>query len=209
MVHPVMNENSAYACLLHYVHVSGYAALLIVSRIPLHEAMAEILCLNTQVHEKSILLPLMPVMLLGPDQPILTRWLPPVACFSMYPLLKKDDLILAYLALQLLWGSQTWPSGKKKGREGQTGSSTDQAGSSRDHRQEREQKRWRVVLMVGLYVSVGLAAAMHVAPLVLQAPKQYPFIFDAMITSFSFLHILGLAVYMQFQSLAGDRVKVD
>ena len=132
-----MNENSVYVCLLHYVHVSGYAALLIVSRIPLHEAMAEILCLNTQVHEKSILLPLMPVMLLGPDQPILTRWLPPVACFSMYPLLKKDDLILAYLALQLLWGSQTWPSGKKKGREGQTESSTDQAGSSRDHRQER------------------------------------------------------------------------
>ncbi len=155
-----------------------------------------------QVHEKSILLPLMPVMLLGPDQAILSRWLPPVACFSMYPLLKKDGLTLAYIALMLLWGAMTWPAVGEERKEYQTV-------ASRNPEQERESEWWRRVLLIGLYVSVGLAAAIHAAPLIWKAPKQYPYIFDAMITSFSFLHILGLAVYLQYQSLANKQTKSD
>ena len=153
------------------------------------------------MHEKSILLPLMPVMLLGPDQPIVSRWLPPVACFSMYPLLKKDGLTLAYIALLLLWGAMTWPSGEENTEQ--------QAEGRRGCEQDRGSKRWRSVLLIGLYVSVGLAAGIHAAPLVLQPPKQYPYIFDAMITSLSFLHILGMAIYLQFQSLTSHRLKSD
>ena len=155
-----------------------------------------------QVHEKSILLPLMPVMLLGSDQPIVSRWLPPVACFSMYPLLKKDGLTLAYIALMLLWGAMTWPAVGEERKEYQTE-------ASRDQEQERESEEWRRVLLIGLYVSVGVAAGIHAAPLIWKAPKQYPYIFDAMITSFSFLHILGLAVYLQYQSLANKHIKDD
>ena len=154
-----------------------------------------------QVHEKSILLPLMPVMLMGPDQPILSRWLPAVACFSMYPLLKKDGLTLAYIALLLLWGALTWPSGEEIKEE--------QAADRTGCEQEGGTKRWRSVLLMGLYVSVRLAAGIHAAPFFLQAPEQYPYIFDAMITSLSFLHILGLAIYLQFQSLTNYRLKCD
>ena len=155
-----------------------------------------------QVHEKSILLPLMPVMLLGPDQPIVSRWLPPVACFSMYPLLKKDGLTLAYIALMLLWGAMTWPAvGGERTQE--------QTGASSNRKQERDFERWRSVLLIGLCVFVGLAAGIHAAPLFLQAPKKYPYIFDAVITSYSFLHILGLAVYLQHQSLASSQLKRD
>lgn len=155
-----------------------------------------------QVHEKSILLPLMPVMLLGPDQPIMTRWLPPVACFSMYPLLKKDGLTLAYIALMLLWGAMTWPAVGEERKERQTE-------ASRDHVEEQVSERWRSLLLMGLYVSVGLAVGIHAAPLIWKAPKQYPYIFDALFTSFSFLHILGLAVYLQYQGLANKQLKGD
>lgn len=155
-----------------------------------------------QVHEKSILLPLMPVMLLGPDLPIVSRWLPPVACFSMYPLLKKDGLTLAYIALMLLWGAMTWPAMGEERTQQQTGASSEQ-------RQERESERWRSMLLIGLFMSVGLAGGIHLAPFILQVPEKYPYIFDAVITSYSFLHILGLAVYLQYQSLASSQLKRD
>ncbi|DBB04217.1 TPA: hypothetical protein ACH3X1_013248 [Trebouxia sp. C0004] len=56
-----------------------------------------------QVHEKSILLALLPVTLLAFDQPVVAAWLPVWAALSMYPLLKKDGLSIAYLACLLLW----------------------------------------------------------------------------------------------------------
>ena len=57
------------------------------------------------MHEKSILLPLMPLCLLAPSEPLLAAWLPAVATFSMFPLLKKDGLGLCYAALLLLWAA--------------------------------------------------------------------------------------------------------
>jgi alpha-1,3-glucosyltransferase len=62
-----------------------------------------------QVHEKTILVPLMPLMLLfsgaTPDSEIFSWGAlgSNVAVFSMWPLLKKDGLVLQYFALILLW----------------------------------------------------------------------------------------------------------
>ncbi|KIK52038.1 glycosyltransferase family 57 protein [Collybiopsis luxurians FD-317 M1] len=62
-----------------------------------------------QVHEKTILLPLMPLMLLfsgsTPDSEIFAWGAlgSNVAVFSMWPLLKKDGLCLQYFASILLW----------------------------------------------------------------------------------------------------------
>lgn len=50
-----------------------------------------------------MLLILMPVMLLAGQEPFLAFWLPVTASFSMYPLLKKDGLCLAYAATLALW----------------------------------------------------------------------------------------------------------
>ena len=57
------------------------------------------------MHEKSILLPLLPVALLCDREPLLAAWLPAYGAFSMFPLLKKDRLVLAYAALLMLWAS--------------------------------------------------------------------------------------------------------
>ena len=58
-----------------------------------------------QVHEKSVLLPVLPVTLLGPDGGTLARWLPALAAFSMFPLLQRDGLSTAYCAALLLWAA--------------------------------------------------------------------------------------------------------
>ena len=52
-----------------------------------------------------MLLPLLPVTLLALEEPLLTSWLPAAATFSIFPLLKKDGLSLAYAAMLLLWAS--------------------------------------------------------------------------------------------------------
>jgi alpha-1,3-glucosyltransferase len=63
-----------------------------------------------QVHEKSVLLPLLPLTLLAvssyPGQSDVWEWgvlVNNIACFSMWPLLKRDGLGVQYTALVILW----------------------------------------------------------------------------------------------------------
>ncbi|KAL9537816.1 hypothetical protein MBANPS3_011437 [Mucor bainieri] len=56
-----------------------------------------------QVHEKSILLPLMPVTLLVLEEPIATTMFINVAMFSMFPLLQREGLMLPYFITSIMW----------------------------------------------------------------------------------------------------------
>lgn len=51
-----------------------------------------------QVHEKNILMPLLPISLLFGWYPELASWAVLIGCFSMFPLLERDGLVLAYWA---------------------------------------------------------------------------------------------------------------
>jgi alpha-1,3-glucosyltransferase len=149
-----------------------------------------------QVHEKSILLPLLPVTLLAPDVPALAAWLPAVAAFSMYPLLKKDGLSLAYGALLLFWAAFTLPSQAAPNRTAASGGAQGRGGS---------------MLSYGLPLifrtSVGLALGIHAAAAVLDPPKRLPFIYDALMTALSFLHFAAAAVYVQLLLWSQDHEK--
>ncbi|GBB87903.1 hypothetical protein RclHR1_01440018 [Rhizophagus clarus] len=56
-----------------------------------------------QVHEKSILLPALPITLLILDESFWSSWFNNIALFSMFPLLKKDRLILSYFIVWFMW----------------------------------------------------------------------------------------------------------
>eukprot|EP00899_Mesostigma_viride_P024519 jgi/Mesvir1/5251/Mv15370-RA.1 len=58
-----------------------------------------------QVHEKSILLPLLPVLMLALHEPVLALWVSGVAAFSMVPLLERDGLNIPYAATLLVFFS--------------------------------------------------------------------------------------------------------
>ena len=62
--------------------------------------LAFFLC-SYQVHEKHILLPLLPASLLAHRQPTLFAWLATVSAFSLAPLLARDGLALPYAVTQL------------------------------------------------------------------------------------------------------------
>ncbi|KAI8899124.1 glycosyl transferase [Globomyces pollinis-pini] len=56
-----------------------------------------------QVHEKSILLPLLPINLLYLTDPTFVLWFNNSALYSLWPLLKKDGLLIPYISTTLLW----------------------------------------------------------------------------------------------------------
>ncbi|KAI9719545.1 MAG: Glucosyltransferase-like protein [Chrysothrix sp. TS-e1954] len=63
-----------------------------------------------QVHEKSVLLPLLPMTLLlagegglSPEKRSWITWANLLGCWTMFPLLKRDELQLPYHVLTLLW----------------------------------------------------------------------------------------------------------
>lgn len=56
-----------------------------------------------QVHEKTILLVSLPVMLLFPLEPITCLWFLQISTFSMLPLLIKDNLLIGFLALSCFY----------------------------------------------------------------------------------------------------------
>ena len=66
------------------------------------------ICYAVQVHEKSILLPLLPITVLAGTYPPLALWTPLIATFSMYPLLHRDGVILAYIGTALLYAASMW-----------------------------------------------------------------------------------------------------
>jgi hypothetical protein len=59
--------------------------------------------LSYQVHEKSVLLPLMPMALLVRRWPAVATWYSAVAVWSMWPLLAKDGLLLPAVLLTALY----------------------------------------------------------------------------------------------------------
>lgn len=61
------------------------------------------------MHEKSILLPLLPATLLVLEEPIATTLFMNTAMFSMFPLLKREALVLPYFVVTIMWN---WLAGE-------------------------------------------------------------------------------------------------
>ncbi|KAG6532925.1 hypothetical protein ZIOFF_006784 [Zingiber officinale] len=127
-----------------------------------------------QVHEKSILLPLLPASLLALQEPTLFGWLINCSLLSMYPLVCRDKLSLQYGSVLALFALIFYaPHGKQHGR-------VDKSSTKRV-----------ALLTVGLICS----AVLHLVYLGLEPPKRYPFLFEALIMSFCFSQFVIYTVY--------------
>lgn len=158
-----------------------------------------------QVHEKSILLALLPVTLLAFDQPVVAAWLPVWAALSMYPLLRKDGLSIAYLACLLLWlAVATPPSSLRSGQ--QNAVSTDHAyAQSTQSRRLGPRVGARCIGVSGQYLlhyasllSLLPAACIHVVQCFVHPPGRLLHLYDAAFVTLSFAHIFTTAVYLNF-----------
>ncbi|KAJ6792952.1 putative dolichyl pyrophosphate Man9GlcNAc2 alpha-1,3-glucosyltransferase [Iris pallida] len=127
-----------------------------------------------QVHEKSILLPLLPASLLAQQEPLLFGWFVYYALLSMFPLLSRDGLVLQYVALLPLFGLIFFsPVGR------------------RNRREYNVSARTRALMALPLSSSLVL----HVMYLTLKPPVKYPFLFEALIVFLCFSQFVILTFY--------------
>lgn len=164
-------------------------------RCPPHPHLPPIL----QVHEKSILLPLLPLtLLLGREQPRLLRWLNAMAVFSMLPLLKKDGLGLATAAATAachaaitLAGCNAEGGAEQARRPGGGAGSIGQLPDA--------------MVRLASRLSLATCAALLAASAAVPPPPRLPFLYDALITFWGFLHFFALFVYTNWLQLGEFR----
>ena len=124
-----------------------------------------------QVHEKSILLPLLPITLAAAREPTLAALLPAVAAFSMWPLLARDGVWAAYAGCLLVWGGLAAPF----------------VGGG-----------WR--RQASVVASVAGAAALHAAAALTPPPESLPWLWDAVMTGACFPVLAAAAVYVTWRA---------
>ncbi|KAL3568283.1 hypothetical protein D5086_030934 [Populus alba] len=128
-----------------------------------------------QVHEKSILLPLLPATLLAMELPgVLSMLLMHSALLSMFPLLCRDKMAVPYLALYMLSILlYLAPCGK----------------------QHIKKHLSRSMVTFSIVISYLCSLVLHIIYLTIRPPEKYPFLFEAMIMNFCFSHFLAFTVY--------------
>ena len=126
------------------------------------------------VHEKSILLPLLPASLLVQQEPLFFGWLMYYALLSMYPLLCRDKLILQYLAtLALFYLFYCSP---------------DRRNATKGYKLSLPMKTLMALLLLSSFV-------LHFIYLIMKPPEKYPFLFEAFIMFLCFSQFVMLTLY--------------
>lgn len=129
-------------------------------------------CFNITVHEKSILLPLLPASFLAIEEPFLFQWLTQYAMLSMFPLLCRDKLIIPYISLYSIFILVYYaPGGIHK---------------------TRSSGNLKSFVIAFLLLS---SLALHIIYLTLTPPAKYPFLFEALIMLLCFSQFVLVAVY--------------
>ena len=157
-----------------------------------------------QVHEKSILLPLLPLVLLQGRHSLLAAWMGAIATFSCYTLLQKDGHAVGYWVLQVLWtaASMSWARGEiMRPQAAQSPESSGASNSSWVSRVVRKANQHPLLLYRIVQLSLVGVLAVHVAAATLPAIPRYPDLASMLFVVYAaphFLLFLGLVVLQQF-----------
>uniref|UniRef100_A0A7N0RCU0 Alpha-1,3-glucosyltransferase n=1 Tax=Kalanchoe fedtschenkoi TaxID=63787 RepID=A0A7N0RCU0_KALFE len=127
-----------------------------------------------QVHEKSILLPLLPASLLAFEEPFVYSWFTHFAMLSMFPLLIRDKLIVPFAVLSILFTLLFRAPCRKQ-------DSTKQIPTS--------------MKLLPRKLLTFFSVFLHIIYVTLTPPKRYPFLFEAIIMLHCFIQFVLLAIY--------------
>lgn len=122
-----------------------------------------------QVHEKSILIVALPVMLVMFDSPLVSLWFLCISTVSMYPLLSRDGQSVSYFALLAVFIILTY----------------------------NFVDIWTYCWLVkySIIVSFGLGVVLHVAHAFLKPPTNLPFLYPLLFAVFSCAHFVVFWFY--------------
>lgn len=154
---------------------------------------------NFQVHEKSILIATLPIMLYFQSEPLCVLWFLHTATFSMMPLLALDQLIfptviLTFIYLLLIRITIRWI--------------TDEKVSS---------PQWDILslscisdnkmLICLFYLSAIFGcSSLLLGQMFLRPPKSLPFLFPLLTSAFSCVHFVLFFIYFNYRQIFGGEV---
>jgi alpha-1,3-glucosyltransferase len=136
-----------------------------------------------QVHEKSLLLALVPAAMLTPYDPLMCTWFQILGTWTMFPLLKKDGLYGAYLACIVGYVRLVWTY------------------SSKMNPTETRYRIQTVKLCIVCLSTIGMLI-LHVAEAFLLPPVHYPHLFPALFSLYGaanlvVVYVLGVMWQLQ------------
>ncbi|KAJ8682276.1 hypothetical protein QAD02_018068 [Eretmocerus hayati] len=164
-----------------------------------------------QVHEKSILLVAIPVLLQFNQDPFCCFWFLIISVFSMLPLLIKDGLYLAYFASLIFFIiSTSWMwfepkvsliKGKEEVREEKPSS-----------KKVKTKKSVSVWTSSDLYINVVFTLSLlgvlmlSICSVVLKAPQRYPDLYPLLVSVYSCVHFVLFLIYFNYQQFCATSV---
>lgn len=175
-----------------------------------------------QVHEKSILIVALPVLLYLPENPFVCFWFLFISVFSMVPLFVKDDLLMATISLVLFYTVTFFVC--MQFMYNATKNTKDQCpklrllGNIFDQKVNKKNKSsgvfkkieelkndsscWgSVIFLLGMFVSLLGCLIIFILYFVIQPPKRYPDLFPLLISSYSCVHFVGFFLYFNWKQL--------
>lgn len=169
-----------------------------------------------QVHEKSILLALLPVTLLALEEPVVAAWLPVWATISMYPLLKKDGLSMAYVACLILWfavapGFASKSSSTRAAGGNSQHSFTGDVGNAEGRNQSATEGKvaGQQCLHYLALLSIVPAICIHAAQIAVSPPVRLLHLYDAAFVTLAFVHIAATFIYLNIRQHVTARTDLD
>nr|CAI5844499.1 unnamed protein product [Callosobruchus analis] len=173
-----------------------------------------------QVHEKSILLAAIPVLLYMPYDPIACFWFLCLTTFSMSPLLLKDRLTLAAFALKIFFMVSfkvsadhvqpqfTWTGYYRNLLRTLLNVEYNKtnAFSIITVTYEHIMKNSAAVLALALYLIMSMSlmggTALSISALVLKPSEKYPDLYPLLTSVYCAMHFLGFFVYFNIKQLS-------
>ncbi|XP_062854099.1 dolichyl pyrophosphate Man9GlcNAc2 alpha-1,3-glucosyltransferase [Trichomycterus rosablanca] len=152
-----------------------------------------------QVHEKSILLPALPVCLLMSELPLMATWFLMTSTFSMLPLLLKDGLFLPYVvtSLAFLYFSVYLLSAPDKGSE-------DELSLGPVHKLTKcclSKHNLSLLVKCTFGASLLAMAGLSFTSVALDPPARLPDLFPVLVSVFSFVQFLASLLYFNLVQL--------
>lgn len=131
-----------------------------------------------QVHEKSILLVAIPVLLYLPKNIFICSWFVAITTFSMLPLLIKDNLLVPFISMSLIYFIIHISIEKLVLKQNNT---------SKLH-------LLRSISLIG-------CAILSLCSILLNPPQIYPYLWPLIISVYSCVHFIGFYIYFNFCQL--------
>lgn len=145
-----------------------------------------------QVHEKSILLVAIPVLLHTRDDPFASFWFLIISNFSMSHLYVKDHLVIAYLALTTFYILSVWLM----------------FGDLLSTNRKPKDNRYSHLVVALFYLSMVGTAILTLGLLSVEPPKKYPDLFPVLISLYSCAHFVMFFIYFNYRQFRGDYSKI-